>query len=215
MVDGDDPLVERARAPSRRAAAAVPGRHRSGACTLMASSALTAASGGRRSLSSSSLESFMAGISAPGLSDAGSSTHARSVLGACCATTPAPSVRRLMRCVRSGPNTPLAGVPRTVWQLMHASEREQLAPGARRGIVAGRAPAAPPTQRSNSSRGCTTTASSMPRVLGAAVLRALADVGARGLRLDPHPVGLVRDRRPSSRPAGAPRSCGSRRRTGA
>jgi hypothetical protein len=25
-------------------------------------------------------------------------------------------------CVRSGPNTPLAGVPRTAWQVMHASE---------------------------------------------------------------------------------------------
>ena len=116
------------------------------------------------SSSSSSRESFIAGISAPGLSVAGSSTQARRFSGVLRAT-PAPIVRRLIRCVRSGPNMPLAGVPRTVWQLMHASEANSSRPGAHRGIVAARAPAGPPPSGRTRPGGGRSRSRSIQRVL--------------------------------------------------
>jgi hypothetical protein len=57
----------------------------------------------------------MLGIRQPGFTVCGSSTQARRsavVLG----TTPDAIVLLLARCVRSGPNFPMAGVPLMVWQ---------------------------------------------------------------------------------------------------
>src|SRR5207245_7835103 len=74
--------------------------------------------------SSSLFASFIAGIRTPGLIAPGASTHARNASGVLCAA-PAAMVRRLIRWVRSGPNTPLAGVPPTAWQLVQEDDGER------------------------------------------------------------------------------------------
>ena len=61
----------------------------------------------------------MAGIKVPGLNVLGSSIQAFR-LSAVLGIAPEASVSRLIKCVRSGPYRPLATVPATVWQLMHA-----------------------------------------------------------------------------------------------
>ena len=69
---------------------------------------LSAASRGRRRAGRASLpSSFIAGISAPGLSVVGIVDPGAQRSPACCGAAPAPSVARLIRCVRSGPKRPV------------------------------------------------------------------------------------------------------------
>src|SRR2546428_1924048 len=96
---------------------------------------------------------------APVLNALGSFTHARRFPGVF-RTAPAPRVERLIRCVRSGPNTPLPDVPRTEWQLMQASEENSSRPDLVASCSAG-AVCCEATQARNSSLGCTTTTSSI------------------------------------------------------
>src|SRR6516225_3404038 len=61
----------------------------------------------------------IAGISAPGFRESGSSIHClrfSRVVG----NAPEASVSRLAMCVKSGPKRPFAPVPAIVWQFMHA-----------------------------------------------------------------------------------------------
>src|SRR6266404_6429718 len=140
-------------------------------------------------------------MSAPGFSAAGSFTQARRFSGVL-AATPAPSVARLIRCVRSGPNTPLAGVPRTVWQLMHATDVNRSRPARTAGTSAATACCAA-TQRAKSSGECTVTVRSMPACCRPQKKGQLADGerrrGRRGeharCRRDPH------HRQPETHPA--------------
>jgi hypothetical protein len=69
--------------------------------------------------SSSRLLRFIFGISDPGFIESGSSIHWRRFCGVFL-IVPEAMVSRLARCVRSGPNLPLAEVPVTVWQLTQA-----------------------------------------------------------------------------------------------
>src|SRR5262249_30018538 len=105
------------------------------------------------------VEIFRAGMCAPRSRVAGPSTRVWR-FSRVFRAAPAPMVQRDMRCVKSGPNTPLAGVPRTVWQLMQASEAKSSRP--RFAVASSRASVRwAATQRSNSSFGCTTTTRSM------------------------------------------------------
>src|SRR5262249_14684694 len=149
--------------------------------------------------SSSSRETFIAGMSAPRFRVAGSSTQVWR-LSRVLRAAPAPMVQRDMRCVKSGPNTPLAGVPRMVWQLMQASEAKRSRPCR---VVARGGPL-----------GGDPTLELIPwmhhdheeheTVLDAAVLGTLADVGPGTGRLDPHMVDLVRDHVHLARELGNP-----------
>src|SRR6266404_1393481 len=140
-------------------------------------------------------------MSAPGFSAAGSFTQARRFSGVL-AATPAPSVARLIRCVRSGPNTPLAGVPLTVWQFMHATDVNRSRPARTAGTSAATACCAA-TQRAKSSGECTVTVRSMPACCRPQKKGQLADGerrrGRRGeharCRRDPH------HRQPETHPA--------------
>src|SRR5262245_129377 len=97
----------------------------------------------------------MAGIRHPSLIACGFLTHARNFSGVFGAA-PEPSVSRLIKCVRSGPNVPLADVPWTAWQLTHDVEKKRSRPADPCGSSAAglRWDA---TQLANSSGGCAMT----------------------------------------------------------
>ena len=93
-------------------------------------------------------------------------------------TMPEASVSRLIRCVRSGPYVPRAGVPRTAWQLTHDCARNAALPVAHRRVVHRRLrlvrqPALELVRRVDDH------AEQHVGVLRAAVLGALAEVQAR------------------------------------
>src|SRR5271169_6006881 len=66
-------------------------------------------------------------MSDPGLMASGSLIHRCRFSGVLVAA-PDARVSRLIRCVRSGPNLPLAFVPATVWQLTHAVDSKMRRP---------------------------------------------------------------------------------------
>ena len=99
---------------------------------------------------------------------------------------------RLIRCVRSGPNRPLAAVPATAWQLMQAVVSKTCRPSRslireRRRLLLLLNP------RDRIQRAVHGDAQQHLGVLGSAVLRALPQVDARLVRVNPRLVHAVRN----------------------
>src|SRR5215510_15207103 len=97
----------------------------------------------------------MLGIKHPSLIACGFRIHSRNFSGVFGAA-PEPSVWQLIKCVRSGPNVPLADVPWMAWQLTHEVEKKIARPADACGSsAAGRRWDS--TQLANSSGGCAMT----------------------------------------------------------
>ena len=117
---------------------------------------------------------------------------------------------RLIRCVRSGPNLPLGRSPADGVTVDAGSgrrrDRVRLSPaGSSTPFCCCAA-----THLAKSSGSCTMTRSSMRACCSAAVLGAIAQIGSRLFRLDPHRVHAIRESGRSCRRVAAPRSCARR-----
>ena len=98
---------------------------------------------------------------------------------------------RLIKCVRSGPKRPFAGVPATAWQFMQALLSKTRLPRWRHACVLSRGLLLCAHPRGKIFRTVHRNAQQHLGMLCSAVLRALAKKDSRALRVHPHSVRVV------------------------